>query len=223
MIYVFDLDDTLYPEITFVQSGFKAVAKGISTLISIDEKTIYNQLIEELNQNGRGKVFNKVLTKHDILSKKEIKRCLHTYRLHTPEISLYPYSDQVLGALSDHPLYLVTDGNKLVQNNKVKALGIENQFKKVFITHRYGVKHAKPSTYCFHKILELEKAQANELVYFGDNPKKDFINLKKEGFRTIRVKTGSYKDDFYGQSHEAEVSIPNLSHFREGLSELRNI
>ena len=29
MIIVFDMDDTLYPEISYVESGFRAVAKNV--------------------------------------------------------------------------------------------------------------------------------------------------------------------------------------------------
>ena len=40
MILVFDLDDTLYDEITFVYSGFSAVSKYLSLQFNLNEKKI---------------------------------------------------------------------------------------------------------------------------------------------------------------------------------------
>lgn len=86
------------------------------------------------------------------------------------------------------PLYIVTDGNKIVQNNKIEALNLRKHIKKDFITHRFGKKHSKPSTYCFEKIRKLENVNPEDIVYIGDNPNKDFVNIKELGFRTIRIK-----------------------------------
>ena len=36
MILVFDLDDTLYPERTYVESGFKAVADSLAQKFGFD-------------------------------------------------------------------------------------------------------------------------------------------------------------------------------------------
>ena len=44
----------------------------------------------------------------------------------------------------------------------------------------------KPSLYCFEKILKIEKADYDKLVYVGDNPMKDFVNLNKAGAMTIQ-------------------------------------
>jgi putative hydrolase of the HAD superfamily len=38
------------------------------------------------------------------------------------------------------------------------------------------------------KITELEKTGWNDLVYLGDNPNKDFINLRKLGANTVRIR-----------------------------------
>ena len=60
MIVCFDLDDTLYDEITYVQSGLKAVAKYLNNvkLLDYSEDDMYFQLTKILRENGRGKVFD---------------------------------------------------------------------------------------------------------------------------------------------------------------------
>ena len=108
------------------------------------------------------------------------------------------------------PLYLVTDGNKVVQGNKVDALNISHLFKRVFVTHRFGVKHAKPSTYCFEKIKQAEQSEWRDMVYVGDNPAKDFVNLNKLGMPTVRVLTGVHKDVIAKPGYEAEYTINHL-------------
>ena len=98
-----------------------------------------------------------------------------------------------LSLIQNEKKYIVTDGNKLVQKNKIDKLGIKKYFKKIFISRCYGVKYEKPSLYCFKKIIKLERCKWKDLVYIGDNPKKDFINLNKKGSMTIRLMRGNYK------------------------------
>jgi len=63
MILVFDLDDTLYDEMTYVKSGFRSVAHFLDASFNIPEAKAYKIMMKELAQNGRGRVFNAVLDK----------------------------------------------------------------------------------------------------------------------------------------------------------------
>ncbi len=210
MILVCDLDDTLYEELTYVKSSFFAVSRYLSEKVNVNINVIYNDLIDVLSRDGRGKVFNDILKKYGIFSKKEVHKCLSVYRYNYPDIKLYPEAEQCLRRFSSIKKYLVTDGNKLVQRKKIEALNLDKYFKKSIPTHNYGIKHAKPSTYVFHKILEKEKAKPYNLVYVGDNPNKDFVNLKKEGFGTIRVLTGYFRNHTVSPEYEADYVINTL-------------
>ena len=64
---------------------------------------------------------------------------------------------------------------------------------------------------------KIEKCNPNEIIYIGDNPNKDFINIKKIGIRTLRVLTGSFKDLSLSRDYEAEHKINNLSYFTKNL------
>lgn len=210
MILVFDLDDTLYDEFSYVKSSFKAVASYLSGKLKVNEDKIYIELMEILAKEGRGKIFNIYLEKYGLFSKKEVLSCLHVYRSNYPEIELYSEAKRCLIRFKNYPKYLVTDGNKRVQTTKIKALNLTPVFKRTLPTHNFGVRRAKPSTYVFHKILNWEKANPSDLVYIGDNPSKDFVNLKKEGFHTIRVLTGLYKNVRLSEQYEAENTISSL-------------
>lgn len=211
-VIVFDLDDTLYNEIEYVHSGFKSVASHFSKEFNIDETKFFEKMIHILNSQGRGKVFDETLKYCGLYSKTNVKKSISLYRTHVPKICLNKKSKNILEYYISNniPLYLVTDGNKVVQYNKIKALGIEKYFKKVFITHRYGIKHAKPSPYCFEKIANLEKVDFNEVVYVGDNINKDFVSIKKLGFRTIHLLNGMFKDIKKPKEYHAEITISNI-------------
>lgn len=224
MVVVFDLDDTLYNEITYVESGFDAVAKFISENTEAKQTVILSKMMQNLQLNGRGKVFNDILKEFNLYSKSNVKKSISIYRLHQPNIKL---DKEVLELLKEfnikYPLYLVTDGNKVVQSLKVKALTIEAFFKKVFVTHRYGLKASKPSLFCFERIKSLEKCNWDDMIYIGDNPKKDFVNLNKMRAYTVRIIQGDHKDLKLDSAHEAHYSISNLQELRELIPSIEMI
>ena len=220
LVLVFDLDDTLYPELTFVESGFRAVAYFLEKNFNLPPKTIYKQLITELKNNGRGKIFDNVLSSNSIFSKNLVRKCLSVYRQHKPEIKLYKDAKTCLKRFENYPIYIVTDGNKMVQKNKISALDIDDKVKKVFITHHYGIKNEKPSAHCFLKICLLEKVTPNRVICVADNPYKDFVGIKSLGFKTIRVRRGNYANIALGKKYEADEEIGNLDELAQIISQL---
>ena len=218
MVIVFDLDDTLYNEIDFVYSGFRAVSSFLSSSYSIKTQEVLEAITAILEEDGRGKIFDRVLTDYGIFSKALVSTCLSVYRLHQPQIELPKSTINCLERLGDaHSLYIVTDGNKIVQRNKVNALGVERYVKKVFITHCYGVRNAKPSPYCFNIIAGIEKADPSEVIYIGDNPQKDFVGIKPLGFKTIRIINGDHKSVRFARRYEADLEIQSLAELDDGL------
>jgi len=212
MIIVFDLDDTLYKEITYVKSGFREVDLFLKKEFGL--KPSYNFMVKTLKEFGRGEIFNKVLEKNDLKTKTNIKKCISVYRNHKPLISLSKNDEKCLKYLRNYNKYIVTDGNKIVQKNKIEALGIASYFKKIYFTSEYGLKNAKPSPYCFNKIKELEKCYSEEIVYIGDNPYKDFVGIKPLGIKTIRILQGEYKNTQLRNKFEADKTIKSLSELK---------
>jgi len=208
-VIVFDLDDTLYDELDFVKSGFNEVSEFLSKKFNIPKNKCYEIMINEL-QYGRGEIFDNTLKKYNIFSKKLVKQCISRYRSHKPKIHLFHSAIKCLKKLDIFPLYIVTDGNKIVQKNKVKALKIQKKVKFIFITSNYTLKNAKPSPYCFFKICELEKTSPQNIIYIGDDPSKDFVKIKQKGFKTIRVLTGKFKNEKYSKQFDADLTIKSL-------------
>ncbi|MBN2816389.1 MAG: HAD family hydrolase [Campylobacterales bacterium] len=216
-VIVFDLDDTLYDEIEFVKSGFFAVARYF---MPTEPQKLYNTMLDILDKKGRGYVFDEALQTFALYSKANVKKALNIYRTHTPNIQLNKDAKEILEYYKrqNTPLYIVTDGNKVVQANKFFALRLEKWIKKPFITHRYGIIHAKPSPYCFLKIALLENVNYEDIVYIADNINKDFVDIKALGFRTIQIKQGMFKNTQKPQKYEAELRIQSLLELQKILT-----
>lgn len=217
MIVIFDLDDTLYNEMDYVQSGFLATAEYIEKNFGFSSSKSLDVMNEILTKEGRGKVFDRLLERYRIFSIPLVEECVHVYRYHVPSITPFPIAVELLETLEE-PKYLVTDGHVDVQQSKIDALGIKKHFKKIFITYRYGVNYAKPSTLCFKKIKELERCDWSDLLYIADDPTKDFVNLKPLGVHTIRVLTGGHKAVQVDERFNAEYIIQDLTELRKILA-----
>jgi len=214
MIIVFDLDEVLYDEKTYVISGFRTVSEFLEKDEAIPKKIIFEYLKRRL-KNCRERILNDLLDNFRIYSQKNLKKCISVYRTHTPKIKLYSDAKDCLKRLKNYPLYIVTDGNKIVQKNKIKALNLENHVKKTILTSNYGLRNSKPSTFCFQKICDMEKTSPTNLVYIGDDPHKDFVGLKREGFKTIRLFKGRFKNERLSKEFEADYKIKSLKEINE--------
>jgi putative hydrolase of the HAD superfamily len=211
MILIFDLDDTLYDERSYVESGLHAVASFGKTQFGWNQQTSFHFLVETLDRQGRGAIFDEWLKAHGCHSQALLQACIRAYRHHTPRLRLNEYAQMLLPKLKNYPLYVVTDGHKIVQQRKVDALKVRPFFRKIFITHRYGLHHAKPSIYCFDLIRKRECCQWADMIYIADNPAKDFVNLNKIGAQTVRVLTGRHRNDPAKKGYEAKHRIRNLN------------
>lgn len=212
MVLIFDLDDTLYDEMSFVESGLRAVASFGETKYGWDSKESFDFMKCHLTQYGRGTIFDEWLRLHGRHSAVSVASCVRVYRHHQPAISLFDYALEILRKYHGaYPMYLVTDGHKVVQQNKIEALNIKPFFKRLLLTHRFGIKRAKPSLHCFEIIRRAESCKWSDMIYLGDNPAKDFVNLNKVGATTVRVNTGSYGSTVAVSGHDGRFRIPDLS------------
>jgi len=210
MIPIFDLDDTLYFEHSYVVSGFTAVASMLEKKHGLPKDESKNKMLQFLSAFGRGRVFNYILKENGILSKATLNNCIFVYRHHKPKISLNLSVLKILQNFNQRS-YLVTDGHKIVQKNKINSLNLKPLFKKIYITHNYGLKYSKPSTFCFNLIRKNETCLWTDMFYVGDNPRKDFVNLNPLGVHTIRVLTGEYSELVAKKGYDAKYKIKNLS------------
>ena len=212
MITIFDLDDTLYPEHTYVESGFRAVARWGEAQFGWPASDSLESMCRLLAEHGRGKVFDLWLQAGGLRpTRRLVGSAVRVYRHHEPDIHMPQDHHAVLEELAGRDsLYLITDGHKLVQAKKIKALHIAPLFDGVYITHRYGRSAAKPSPRCFELIRQRENSEWTNMVYVGDDPSKDFVTLNQLGMPTVRILTGRHAEEIAAPGFDATRTVRRL-------------
>ncbi len=194
---VFDLDDTLYPECDYVLSGMRAVAVWAQSELGLPAERSFAELRQLFEEGARGDTFDRWLSGHGLRLDGRVAAMVRVYRRHRPQITLEPEVRELLIRIGrDHRLGLITDGYLEVQQRKVAALGIEDCFQAIVYSDAIGRDAWKPSTRPFEAVLQRLSVAADQTVYIGDNPGKDFRGARQVGMHTIRVRRpgGVYYD-----------------------------
>lgn len=176
--WVFDLDDTLYDEIDFQVSGMRQVLASVNDLHNVAK--IESLPIEVLSSpNALDQIF-KVCGVDDSLKTEMLWR----YRLHLPDIELRSDAEDLLTKIRErgHSIAILTDGRSITQRNKLKALGLSKI--NAYISSEWGA--PKPDLKRFKAIQQ--RFQAEQYIYVGDNPSKDFIAPKLLDWMTIGIR-----------------------------------
>lgn len=175
---IFDLDDTLYGEKSYVRSGYAAVAQCFPQVENMAEKLWQAFLL-------RQPAIDMVLAAEGLTDRKA--EALETYRYHIPQIALYPGVEALLQRLqTEKKLGLITDGRPEGQRAKLQALGIEKYFDFVIVTDELGgPEFRKPNEAAFRLMQQKLDVPFAKMVYIGDNTKKDFIAPQALGMQTI--------------------------------------
>jgi putative hydrolase of the HAD superfamily len=162
---LFDLDNTIYDEITYLFSCYDAIGKELKKL------GFAEYLKKSFTINGRKNLFDKALL-HFEVDNKEMQTCLlmlKTTRLDHP-ISTYPYfipfANQLLE--TNKSVFVVTNGHPLQQRNKVNQINWE--FLKDKMTFIFANEiEAKPSPASFLYIKKKFGIKQEETLMIGDS------------------------------------------------------
>jgi len=212
-VIVFDLDDTLYPERAYVESGFAAVARAFA-----DRLAASFDLLERMKalaaSSDRRRVFNVVCAEARAPDPDGLAaEMVDTYRRHMPSITLFPDAAAALARLRGrYRLALISDGYLVSQNAKLDALGIRPIFEAVYLTDEWGREYWKPHPRAFEAVMQQFAVSAPACAYISDNPAKDFVAPNALGWRTIRILRpgGVYADATAPPGGEPSVTIASL-------------
>lgn len=214
---VFDLDDTLFPERQFVQSGFRAVGEYVKERFGVD--AFFEHAERIFAQGTRGTVFNLALEKLGLeINAPVIAELLRVYRDHRPQIDLYDDARWAIDFFyKSKKLGIITDGFFITQRNKVRALGIESNFDVLLYSDEYGRENWKPSPVPYQKVMAALACSGKQCVYIADNPRKDFVTARKLGWHTIRIcrKTSEYSHLMAEEGYDADNRIESLFELKE--------
>jgi len=203
--WVFDLDDTLYLERDYVASGFRAVARAIAVAGTMPEDDVYTFLRSGFEAGVRGRAFDRLRDESTAVARRfETSDLVEVYRVHEPSIRPLPGAVALLdrATAAGVPLALVTDGEPEGQGRKLTALGLDARFSPAVRTGTWGRAYWKPHPRAFETVEAEWRARGADLVYVADNPAKDFVEPRRRGWRTVRLRLD-------GQLHAAaEASTP---------------
>lgn len=178
-VWVFDLDDTLYPEREYQISGYKHIASQINKLFGTD----ISDIIASADLNGLD-VFDEICRALKLPNSFK-ESLLWMYRLHIPNISL---SDDVIDTLDfiknrSRAVHILTDGRSISQRYKLASLGLLDLIP--YISEEWS--DLKPGPIRF-KAIQNKFIGMSQFIYVGDNLNKDFITPNKMKWQTICIK-----------------------------------
>ena len=221
-VVVWDVDDTLYLERTYVRSGFQAVSAHLEATRGVEG---FSSLAWSAFERGvRGTIFNIALEGMKVdVNPDLIGELVKVYRHHLPEISLLPDARAAMDACAREGLGMavITDGPLPSQRAKVLALELETFAEPVICTSALGVGFGKPHPKAFEMIAKHHQAKGSELVYVADNPLKDFIAPRSLGWRTIRLRREGGLHCALPSGNDVDVELENMEDIMSLLLEDR--
>lgn len=210
---VFDLDDTLIKEIDYLKSAFME----ISRIVNSEDENLFQQMMNWYFKKEN--VFQNLV---DLYPNNNIMSLRTVYRNHFPDFDSNTKVKEFLVELKERGfvLGLITDGYKVTQRNKIKALDIELLFDLIIISEEFGSEKPNLKNYeIFHQF------NTNEYYYIGDNVNKDFITPNSLGWNTVCLIDNGYnihKQDFEKDIlYLPQISILNLLELNKHLKLLK--
>jgi len=180
----FDMDGTLYDEFEFISQVYKEISK-ITGYESY--QFMCNRWIEK--GSSYNKIFDETYDMYGLdleYTKEEfINKGLEIFRNFSPNISLSTRVKHLLTFYKqNYQIFLISDGNPLLQKKKFFSLGLENFFNDsdVVFTGSYSQDHYKPNT----KSIELLDIDTTKTLFFGDRD-IDEIFAKNVGLKFVKV------------------------------------
>ncbi len=203
---IFDLDDTLYPERQYVQSGYRLIAEYLGD-------ASYAGRLMKYFEDGKQAV-DELLA--EIGRPEEKEKCIDIYREQIPDISLYPGVLELIASLKDKGIKvgIITDGRVNGQRNKLQALGLDSLIgdENIMITDELGgVQFRKPCDIAFRILQNRWRIPAGQIVYIGDNIAKDMQAPMQLGMQFIYYKNA---DGIYPRTGSV-IDVPVITDISE--------
>jgi len=189
---IFDLDDTLYPERSYVESGFRAVAGLLAERTGGDHDDYFAFMSKALANDGRGRIFDDLMTQYpNLQGHTSVGELVEHYRHHRPVIQCYPGVEKLLHRLRQtYRLAIVTDGLGVMQRRKVQALKLVKLVDEII--YCWELKAPKPDTAGFERAMERLQSNPNHTIVIGDRPDHDLQAAIAIGCRCIRIRSDRF-------------------------------
>ena len=210
-LVVFDMDDTLYLERSYVESGFRAVGEMLERDYRVP--SFYAAAWKLFELGARGDIFDSVLGRaSQPLPRDIVERCVGVYRDHEPRIELLDDSLALLRVCQARfQTGLVTDGPRNSQRAKIRSLNLNRLIQRIIVTDEHASGWPKPAPKAFEALQDWFDVRGTECLYIGDNPRKDFVAGHALGWRTVRVRRPEGLHCNVEMDTDAEFEVPDLT------------
>ena len=205
---IFDLDDTLYSEKQYIRSGYRKIAEHLGRADAAEKLWQYYEeklppidaYLAEIGENEKK------------------AECLAVYRNQMPDITLYEGAAELIEALKAKGIRvgILTDGRPEGQRNKLRALGLDKMVEDIIVTDELGGEQFRKPCDIAYRILQTRwRLPAEEIVYVGDNPAKDFRACRQLGMRSIYFRN---EDGLYSTEEQSDlVTVHSVAELRSFL------
>ncbi len=200
---IFDLDDTLYDcSGTLVLKSRKLAAKIISKAVKCSETEALKLQLELEDRLGpKADIFHKIANQYNLPEDfcEEISNTINT--LEVEGTTLFPGTMASIDELkrTGYKLFLVTFGNREIQEKKIKVLDLESAFDEIIITENPLGKEK-----CFKEILAKYGLEPEQVLCVGDKIKDEIEVGKRLGMSTALMKHGRYYHFYKSEINDGE-------------------
>lgn len=199
-----DIDDTI---LDFISSEYYALEKAFNEF-GIEYNNYSLNIYLKVNTSYWLKFEKKECTYEDIftnrwieffksIGKEPIKGANDVYfkYLSTSSIIL-PNALKALKKLSkQYDIYYITNGNNLVQHNRIYNTPIEGYAKKVYISELIG--YNKPDKAYFDYVLNDTGLKKEDVIVIGDSLSSDMLGAKNSEMASIWINSKGKTSDWY--------------------------
>lgn len=172
---IFDLDDTIYP--------IKSIADEMyATLYALIKQHTSNEVYQNACEDLLTMPFEKVADHYQFdqeLKRDGLKICLDL----DYHGEMKPFDDYLLTKALPLDKFLVTAGYTKLQKSKIKQLGVEKDFKEIFIPD--PAKSNLSKTDVFKEILQKYHYEPKDVLVIGDNPEAEIAAAKELEIETF--------------------------------------
>lgn len=180
----FDLDDTLFKERHYVETGRRTVAREMTVLSGVPAEELMKVMTEA--DDAFDALRERLST--TLAAGADIDTYLDIYRAHIPVLTL---SDDVRAGLealkkAGVTLGIITDGRHVTQWNKIRALGLDRIVDNRYILVSGDLGYDKQTPGPFEELDR--RVQTDRYIYVGDNLTKDFHYPRKLGWTAVMLR-----------------------------------
>lgn len=173
---IYDLDNTLYPVSAIGEDLFSPLFQ------LIEQSGEYNGQMDDIKKDVMRKPFQEVADKYDFSEQLKAQGMDILKDLsYDKEIKVFEDYPAILELPGDR--YLVTTGFTKMQNSKIKQMGLEKDFKQLYVVDPATSDLTKKDI--FKKIMEENKLQKDEMMVIGDDPDSEIKAAEDLGIETV--------------------------------------